>query len=408
MTNFVTALLITAAFATQSGHGPNHLLYARASWMGHHIGQWITRANTLVVQDGTSREWFNFAVSVSLFFLRICPCGSVASISWVDLVSLFGEIVRTIEEMGIPCINLNPDPAAVTGKIKSLGDRFFYPITKKMWWIRHSCKWSTVSAACNDCFHTTGCIMLGCRYDWLQALMMSDVFKDFPDTENLVPHGGRAVPYHWTFPRSYGARPRFWSGLSALLNNVYFWLPVVYHSRRVLIWLLDTIFQRKNILFASETWFVALRGIDSRNGSSILIDYETLHRPTTRCWRIAEAKTSHRIEGQRGVVRLFTIKHKASRFKSEEKRIMRNNCSSTKYRTCRQRARSIACLARSRAVATHSMGISKGRVGFACGHYLRTRIKWTKTIGRFPQITIQAPLATIGWLRPPNVATRAM
>ncbi|MEI8599268.1 amidohydrolase family protein [Vibrio sp. M60_M31a] len=38
---------------------------------------------------------------------------------------------------------------------------------------------------------------LGADTTAFQQLLMSDVFKDFPELKIIIPHGGGAVPYHW-------------------------------------------------------------------------------------------------------------------------------------------------------------------------------------------------------------------
>lgn len=226
----------------------------RASWMGHHIGN-----------EHTSRFWTEHQNDLirrvcDLFPNNFAPVAQLPQSPGVDPARSVPEIVRTVEQMGFLGINLNPDPSGGHWNGSSLADRSFYPIYEKM--VEYDIPAMVhVSAACNDCFHTTGSHYLGADTTGFQQLMMSDVFKDFPELKIIIPHGGGAVPYHWGRFRGL-ALDRGFELEERVLNNIYF-DTCVYHQRGIDL-LLDIV-PTKNILFASEM-IGAVRGIDPETG----------------------------------------------------------------------------------------------------------------------------------------------
>lgn len=226
----------------------------RASWMGHHIGN-----------EHTSRFWTEHQNDLirrvcDLFPDNFAPVAQLPQSPGVDPAKSVPEIVRTVEQMGFLGINLNPDPSGGHWSGSSLADRSFYPIYEKM--IEYDIPAMVhVSASCNDCFHTTGSHYLGADTTSFQQLMMSDVFKDFPELKIIIPHGGGAVPYHWGRFRGL-ALDRGFDLEERVLNNIYF-DTCVYHQRGIDL-LLDIV-PTKNILFASEM-IGAVRGIDPETG----------------------------------------------------------------------------------------------------------------------------------------------
>lgn len=226
----------------------------RASWMGHHVGN-----------EHTSRFWTEHQNDLirrvcDLFPQNFAPVAQLPQSPGVDPAKSVPEIVRTVEQMGFLGINLNPDPSGGHWNGSSLADRAFYPIYEKM--VEYDIPAMVhVSASCNDCFHTTGSHYLGADTTGFQQLMMSDVFRDFPELKIIIPHGGGAVPYHWGRFRGL-ALDRGFDLDDRVLNNIYF-DTCVYHQRGIDL-LLDII-PTKNILFASEM-IGAVRGIDPETG----------------------------------------------------------------------------------------------------------------------------------------------
>ena len=227
----------------------------RASWMGHHIGN-----------EWTSLYWTEHQNDIirrvcDLFPKNFAPVAQLPQSPGVAPKKSVPEIRRTVEEMGFLGVNLNPDPSGGYWQDQSLADKSFYPIYEVM------CELDIpamvhVSAACNDCFHTTGSHYLGADTTGFQQLVMSEVFKDFPPLKIIIPHGGGAVPYHWGRFRGILQDQGYPPLEESALNNIYF-DTCVYHQRGIDL-LLDIV-PVKNILFASEM-IGAVRGIDPETG----------------------------------------------------------------------------------------------------------------------------------------------
>lgn len=227
----------------------------RASWMGHHIGNEYTSQFWTEQQNNLIRR------VCDLFPKNFAPVAQLPQSPGVAPEKSVKEIIRTVEEMGFIGINLNPDPSGGFWQDASLADRVFYPIYEKMSELDIPAM-VHVSAACNDCFHTTGSHYLGADTTAFQQLMMSDVFKDFPDLKIIIPHGGGAVPYHWGRFRGLAQDNGIAPLDESVLKNIYF-DTCVYHQKGIDL-LLD-ILPAENILFASEM-IGAVRGIDPETG----------------------------------------------------------------------------------------------------------------------------------------------
>ena len=227
----------------------------RASWMGHHVGnEWTSLYWTEHQNDIIKRV-------CDLFPSNFAPVAQLPQSPGVAPEKSVPEIRRTVEELGFLGINLNPDPSGGYWQDHSLADKSFYPIYEVM------CELDIpamvhVSAACNDCFHTTGSHYLGADTTGFQQLVMSAVFKDFPSLKIIIPHGGGAVPYHWGRFRGILQDQGYAPLEESALQNIYF-DTCVYHQRGIDL-LLDII-PVKNILFASEM-IGAVRGIDPETG----------------------------------------------------------------------------------------------------------------------------------------------
>jgi len=227
----------------------------RASWMGHHIGN-----------QHTSRFWTEHQNELIYRVCELFPGNFVAVAQLpqspgINPEESIPELLRCVEEMGFIGCNLSPDTTGGYWKDASLADRSFYPLYEKMVELDVPAM-IHVSAACNNCFHTTGSHYLGADTTAFQQLIMSDVFKDFPDLKIIIPHGGGAVPYHWGRFRGLMQDKGFAPLEESALNNIYF-DTCVYHQRGIDL-LLDII-PADNILFASEM-IGAIRSIDPESG----------------------------------------------------------------------------------------------------------------------------------------------
>ncbi|MCH8530654.1 MAG: amidohydrolase [Saccharospirillum sp.] len=227
----------------------------RASWMGHHLGN-----------ESTSVAWTEHCNDLirrvcDLFPQNFAPVAQLPQSPNVTPQAVVRELERTVNEMGFIGCNLNPDPSGGYWKDKPLHDKFWYPIYEKMIELNIPAM-IHVSGSCHECFHTTSSYYLSADTTAFVHLMMSDLFKDFPDLKFIIPHGGGAVPYHWGRFRGIAQDQGLGDLEERVLNNIYF-DTCVYHQEGIDL-LLDVI-PTKNILFASEM-IGAVRGIDPRTG----------------------------------------------------------------------------------------------------------------------------------------------
>lgn len=240
----------------QKERGTDLTLFSpRASWMGHHIGN-----------QHTSRFWTENQNDLirrvcDLFPKNFAPVAQLPQSPGVAPETSIAELRRCILEMGFVGCNLNPDTSGGFWNELPLSDKAYYPLYEAL------CDLDVpamihVSAACNCSFHTTGSHYLGADTTAFQQLVMSDVFKDFPELKIIIPHGGGAVPYHWGRFRGLLQDQGYEPIENSALQNIYF-DTCVYHQKGIDL-LLDLL-PPENILFASEM-IGAVRGIDPETG----------------------------------------------------------------------------------------------------------------------------------------------
>ena len=228
----------------------------RASAMGHDLGN-----------ESTSRAWTEHCNDLIFRLTRLYPENFVGAAQLpqspgAPIAGSVKELERCVLELGFVGCNLNPDPTGGFFTGPALGDRYWYPLYEKM------CELEVpamihVSGACNTpYFQTTGSYYLSADTIAFMQVMMSGIFKDFPDLKLIIPHGGGAVPYHWGRFRGLADMLKLPPLKEAVLRNVYF-DTCVYHQPGIDL-LLDVI-PIENILFASEM-VGAVRGIDPETG----------------------------------------------------------------------------------------------------------------------------------------------
>ena len=180
----------------------------------------------------------------------------------VDPATCIPELEKCVKEYGNVGINLNPDPSGGHWTSPPLSDKHWYPIYEKM--VEYDIPAMIhVSTSCNACFHTTGAHYLNADTTAFMQCLTSDLFKEFPTLQFLIPHGGGAVPYHWGRFRGLAQELKKPLLQDHLLNNIFF-DTCVYHQPG--IDLLNTVIPVKNVLFASEM-IGAVRGIDPETGN---------------------------------------------------------------------------------------------------------------------------------------------
>jgi 4-oxalmesaconate hydratase len=231
------------------------LFSPRASAMGHHVGD-----------EAVSRRWAEVSNDLIARVVALYP-GSFAGVCQlpqspgVPIERSVPELRRCVLELGFVGCNLNPDPSGGHWTSPPLTDRSWYPFYEAM------CELGVpamvhVSAVANPVFHATGSHYLNADTTAFMQFLQADLFKDFPDLQLVIPHGGGAVPYHWGRFRGLAdmlGRPPL---EESVMGNVSF-DTCVYHQPG--IDLLFAVIGTGRILFGSEM-IGAVRGIDPHTG----------------------------------------------------------------------------------------------------------------------------------------------
>jgi 4-oxalmesaconate hydratase len=226
-----------------------------AGLMGHHHGNealsqhWSATCNDLIARVA------------DLYPDRFAPVAQLPQSPGADPRGCIPELERCAE-MGFVACNLNPDPSDGHWTGKPMTDPFWYPLYEKLVDLDMPAM-IHVSGSCNENFHGTGAHYLNGDTTVFMQLLLSDLFKDFPDLRLVIPHGGGAVPYHWGRYRGLAqdlGRPPL---AEALMDNVFF-DTCVYHQPG--IDLLADVIPVKNVLFGSEM-VGAVRSIDPETGN---------------------------------------------------------------------------------------------------------------------------------------------
>ncbi len=227
----------------------------RASFMAHHIGD-------LKVSKTWARICNDLVARVSALYPDRFLVGAMLPQSpGAAPETSVPELVRAVEELGAVTVNLNPDPSGGHWTSPPLTDRSWYPLYEKL--VEYEIPAMVhVSTSCTPAFHTTGAHYLNADTTAVMQLIQGDLFADFPTLKLVIPHGGRAVPYHWGRFRGLAMALKKPPLEEHLLGNVFF-DTCVYHQPG--IDLLTTVVPVENILFASEM-IGAVRDVDPDTG----------------------------------------------------------------------------------------------------------------------------------------------
>jgi len=164
----------------------------------------------------------------------------------------FGELHRTIEELGFVGVMVNPDPSEGKGSAPTLGDRYWYPLYEKL--VGLDVPMQVHSAACFSGRETYSEHFITEESIAILTLLRSRVFQDFPDLRVIISHGGGSVPYQlgrWQAERQHpvlGEGPGS-AGFEVLLRQLYF--DSVLHYPPSLDLLLRTV-GADRVLFGTE------------------------------------------------------------------------------------------------------------------------------------------------------------
>ena len=229
----------------------------RASAMAHQIGD-----------EAVSKEWTRRCNDLSVRVVRLYPetfigVAQLPQSPGVSIANSIAELERCVLEMGFVGCNLNPDRSGGHWTSAPLTDRAWYPFYEKMVELDVPAM-VHVSGSCNHNFHATGAHYINADTTAFMQFLEGDLFKDFPALRFIIPHGGRAMPYHWGCYRGLADILKKPDLRSHVMKNVFF-DTCVYHQHGIN--LLTEVIDIDNILFGSEM-VGAVRGIDPTTGQS--------------------------------------------------------------------------------------------------------------------------------------------
>jgi predicted TIM-barrel fold metal-dependent hydrolase len=156
---------------------------------------------------------------------------------WAD------DLKKTVADLAMVGVVLNPDPAEGTGSVPPMGDPFWYPVYEAMVELDvpaliHSGACKSGRESYSEHFVTEESIAI-------LSLLNSEVFTRYPALKIIVGHGGGSVPYQIGRWRAARAHPKLSKG--HLLNETFdeslrrLWFDTVLHSPLSLELLLRTV-----------------------------------------------------------------------------------------------------------------------------------------------------------------------
>lgn len=227
----------------------------KASAMAHHEGdEAVSMAWTRINNDLIHRVTTLYPE----IFIGVCQLPQSVG---QPIAHSIAELERCVLELGFVGCNLNPDPSGGHWNGPPLTDRAWYPFFEKLVELNVPAM-IHVSGSCNANFHATGAHYINADTTAFMQFLQGDLFRDFPDLQLVIPHGGGAVPYHWGRYRGLADMLGKRHLNEHIMRNVSF-DTCVYHQPG--IDLLFRVINVENILFASEM-FGAVKGVDPETG----------------------------------------------------------------------------------------------------------------------------------------------
>ncbi|PQA87632.1 amidohydrolase family protein [Hyphococcus luteus] len=105
------------------------------------------------------------------------------------------ELERAVVKLGFKGCLLNPDPFENSGvEPPPLGDRYWYPLYEKLCELDVPAHIHSAGSRSERAPYTLNFLLEETMA--VYGLLVSDVFKDFPDLKIVVSHGGGAIPFH--------------------------------------------------------------------------------------------------------------------------------------------------------------------------------------------------------------------
>lgn len=174
--------------ATMDGVGTDvQLISPRPYHQGHSmqparlVHDWITANNDVIAR------------TVELHPTRFAGVAGLPITPGNPVSDAFGELHRTVEELGFVGITVNPDPAEGTGVSPAMDDRYWFPLYEKL--VELDVPMQIHSAGCYSGRETYSEHFVTEESIAILSMLRGDVFEHFPSLRVMISHGGGSVPY---------------------------------------------------------------------------------------------------------------------------------------------------------------------------------------------------------------------
>lgn len=153
-------------------------------------------------QPGFLVHWFAEATNdiiarqVALMPERFFGIAGLPQVAGEPIETVLPELERAVRTLGFKGCLLNPDPYE-RGAVEPppLGDRYWYPLYEKLCELDVPAHIHSAGSRSRRAPYTLNFVLE--ETIAVYGLLVSDVFKDFPQLKIVVSHGGGAVPYHF-------------------------------------------------------------------------------------------------------------------------------------------------------------------------------------------------------------------
>ena len=126
---------------------------------------------------------------------KFAPIAGLPQVAGDPVEVVLPELERAVTRLGFKGCLLNPDPFENSGtEPPPLGDRYWYPLYEKLCELDVPAHIHSAGSRSARAPYTLNFLLEETMA--VYGLLVSDVFKDFPNLKIVVSHGGGAIPYH--------------------------------------------------------------------------------------------------------------------------------------------------------------------------------------------------------------------
>ena len=176
-------------------------------------------------QPGYLVHWFTEATNgliarqIALMPERFFGIAGLPQVGGEPIENVLPELERAIGTLGFKGCLLNPDPYE-NGTVEPppLGDRYWYPLYEKLCELDVPAHIHSAGSRSRRAPYTLNFLLEETMA--VYGLVVSEVFRDFPNLKIVVSHGGGAIPYH--FGRFQASAIRRGADFREEMRNLYY------------------------------------------------------------------------------------------------------------------------------------------------------------------------------------------